>query len=275
MVMAWIKLLIFPGLLFLLLFASANPIIDRGLGNVIEFCRKIELPRLSRLFFWFCVFLFTTSLSGLTLWKRFREIWDSNLAVCTYQGGTREDYVEALQFLKQESNANTTNPEILKAFGTIYKHLWMEEKDEKLAELALNYYQKSYVLYPSHNSGLNYGLMLFALASYQIEKVMRDTYVFWARHVYRQTEQLCLHLNPIEDYWIAASLEECAVALEDHEKIERYRKTSEMAMALLDNSMEWKRKKTEEQISLLQELLSQIREVECQSSRPSGGGDVS
>lgn len=72
-------------LLFLLLFASANPIIDRGLGNVIEFCRKIELPRLSRLFFWFCVFLFTTSLSGLTLWKRFREIWDSNLAVCTYQ----------------------------------------------------------------------------------------------------------------------------------------------------------------------------------------------
>ena len=37
------------------------------------------------IYFWFCVFLFTTSLSGLTLWKRFREIWDSNLAVCTYQ----------------------------------------------------------------------------------------------------------------------------------------------------------------------------------------------
>ena len=197
------------------------------------------------------------------------------IAVCTYQGGTREDYMEALQFLKKESNANTTNPEILKAFGTIYKHLWMEDKVEQLAELALNYYQKSYVLYPSHNSGLNYGLMLFALASYQTEKVMCDTYVFWARHIYRQTEQLCLHLNPIEDYWIAASLEECAVALEDHEKVERYRRASEMAMALLDSSMKWKREKTEEQISLLQELLLQIKGRHFQASRRPGGGVVS
>ena len=183
--------------------------------------------------------------------------------------------MEALQFLKKESNANTTNPEILKAFGTIYKHLWMEDKVEQLAELALNYYQKSYVLYPSHNSGLNYGLMLFALASYQTEKVMCDTYVFWARHIYRQTEQLCLHLNPIEDYWIAASLEECAVALEDHEKVERYRRASEMAMALLDSSMKWKREKTEEQISLLQELLLQIKGRHFHASRRPGGGVVS
>ncbi len=71
--------------LFLLLFASANPLIEKGIDNLLEQLRRIQMPSLSRLFFWFCIFLFTTSLSGLTLWNRFTEIWDNNLIHCNYQ----------------------------------------------------------------------------------------------------------------------------------------------------------------------------------------------
>ena len=71
--------------LFLLLFASANPIIEKGVDNLLKTLQEIQLPSFSRLFFWFCVFLSTTALSGLTLWKRTCEIWDQHLALCTYQ----------------------------------------------------------------------------------------------------------------------------------------------------------------------------------------------
>ncbi len=71
--------------LFLLLFASANPIIEKGVDNLLKTLQEIQLPSFSRLFFWFCIFLSTTALSGLTLWKRTCEIWDQHLALCTYQ----------------------------------------------------------------------------------------------------------------------------------------------------------------------------------------------
>ena len=80
----WLLPVLFT-LLFLLLFASANPFFEKGISNVLELFRKIQMPNLSRLFFWFCVFLFTTSLSGLTLWNRFTEIWDNHLTLCDYQ----------------------------------------------------------------------------------------------------------------------------------------------------------------------------------------------
>lgn len=180
------------------------------------------------------------------------------IAVCTYQNGSREDYIAALRFLKEQNTTRTTNPEILKVFGTIYKHLWMDDCAEEMAKLALSYYQKSFVLYQTHNSGLNYGLMLFAVATYQEDSTIRDTYVLWAKHVYRQTEQICLQMNPIEDYWIAASLEECAIALSDHKKYEKYNSMAETAFALLDSSMKWKRAKTIEQIQVLKKLLNKI-----------------
>ena len=80
----WILPILFT-LLFLLLFASTNPLIEKGVDNLLEQFRRIQMPGFSRLFFWFCIFLFTTSLSGLTLWKRFTEIWDNHLTFCTYQ----------------------------------------------------------------------------------------------------------------------------------------------------------------------------------------------
>lgn len=71
-------------ILFLALFAGANPLIAKAAGAFLDFLRNIQLPTLSHVFFWFCIFLFITSLTGLTLWNRFNEIWDKNLAICTY-----------------------------------------------------------------------------------------------------------------------------------------------------------------------------------------------
>lgn len=180
------------------------------------------------------------------------------IAICTYQGGKRDDYLSALRFLKENINTHTTNPEILKAFGTIYKHLWISDHTEEMAMLSMSYYQKSFVIYKSYNSGLNYGLMLFAIATYQESSNLRETYILLAKLIYQQVENLCLSIDSLEDYWIIASLEECALALGNMDKYKKYNRMAETAIELHDEKMRWKREKTQEQINILKNLLKEL-----------------
>ena len=181
------------------------------------------------------------------------------IAVCTYQSETRAAYIEALRFLKENVDVNTTtNPEILKTLGTIYKKLWIEFKTMEYAQQALTYYERSFILYEAYNSGLNYGLMLFVIASYQKEQLERDTYALWAKNIYNKTKEICLSKYDINDYWVNASLEECSVALDDNESYRKYRDLANTAILLMPESMKWKRKKTDQQVKILQNIMNQL-----------------
>lgn len=178
------------------------------------------------------------------------------IAVCTYQDGTQNSYMEALRFLKEQIDIdNTTNPEILKTLGTIYKNLWLTARLEEYAQQALTYYEKSFILFSTYNNGLNYGLMLLAIACYQSDHIMRDTYSLWSNNIYEKTRQICLSQYHVSDYWINASLEECAFALRRTDEYIKYKKVSEMTISLMPDTMRWKRKKTENQINVLKYLL--------------------
>lgn len=160
------------------------------------------------------------------------------IAVCIYQGDTKKDYDNALKFLKKEININTTtNPELLKALGTIYKNLWIKCRYEEYAKQSLLYYEKSFILYSSHNSGLNYGFMLYAISKYQKDKENKQAYVLWAKHIYNETRKICLQKYNIDDYWINTSLEECALALNFLEEYNKYKRLAEYAISLLPENM--------------------------------------
>lgn len=181
------------------------------------------------------------------------------IAVCMYQAGTIESYLDALHFLKDEIDVNaTTNPEILKALGTIYKNLWRATEIEEYADQALSYYEKSFVLYSAYNSGVNYGFMLFVLASYQSGREDRESYLLWGKRVYKKTKEICLAQYIVEDYWVNATLEECALALGNSEEYKKYKKLAETAMSFLPGEMAWKREKTTSQIEILQKIIGQL-----------------
>lgn len=181
------------------------------------------------------------------------------IVVCIYQNETRDSYIEALRFLEEHiDTSTTTNPEILKTLGTIYKKLWSEFKEKEYAQQALAYYERSFVLYESYNSGLNYGLMLFVIACYQTDKLERDTYVLWAKRIYRKVKEICHANYKISDYWINASLEECSVALGDDAAYKKYKNLADTAILLMPESMKWKRKKTDQQIKTLQAIIHEL-----------------
>lgn len=181
------------------------------------------------------------------------------IAVCIYQQGTPQSFLDALQFLKGQVDINkTSNPEILKALGTIYKNLWFFYKIEEYAKQALIYYEKSFVLYSSYNSGLNYGFMLYVMATYQADSQGRDSFKLWGKQIYRRTREVCLSNYALEEYWVNASLEECAFALGNHDEYEKYKQLAETAISFMPPAMTWKRKKTTAQIEMLRLLITQI-----------------
>lgn len=108
------------------------------------------------------------------------------IAVCMYQQDTLESYYDALKFLKENLDINQTiNPEILKTLGTIYKNLWIIQEIPEFASKALQYYEKSFVLINTYNSGLNYGFMLLVLSSICVQED-RQKYYLWSKHIYEK-----------------------------------------------------------------------------------------
>lgn len=176
------------------------------------------------------------------------------IAVCMYQENTLESLLNALNFITNNIDVNSTvNPEVLKTLGTIYKKLWVLERNIEYAQEALNFYERSYVLFHAYNSGLNYGLMLFVVSKYQSsEKATQMKH--WARYIYQQTKLLCLKNYTPSDYWVNASLEECCYALDEIEEQKKYTKIAENCLKTKKNSSGWKRTKTLEQLKLLSEV---------------------
>ncbi len=177
------------------------------------------------------------------------------IAVCIYQKGTNDSYIKALDFIKSYVDIqNTTNPEILKTLGPIYKNLWIYNNFKEYAEQSLVYYEKSFVIFNSYNSGLNYGFMLLAMATYYKDE-MDNPYLLWCKQVYKKVAQICLSKYDVNDYWVNASLEECYFVLGNSEEYKKYKKLAKTCLVNQLSKTKWKRDKTLSQIKLIKKLL--------------------
>lgn len=180
------------------------------------------------------------------------------IAVCIYQQDTFEAYCDALSFLKQNLNINQTlNPEILKTLGTIYKNLWIKQGISEFATKALQYYEKSFVLLNTYNSGLNYGFMLLVLCSINRGED-REKYQLWSKHIYGKTKKICLEKYDVGDYWVNASLAECCLVLGESKEYEKYQQISNLCISSNMEQMQWKHDKTQKQLDIIKRLISDI-----------------
>lgn len=180
------------------------------------------------------------------------------IAVCMYQEDTYQAYCNALNFLKENmSIEDTINPEVLKTLGTIYKNLWLQKKITEFANQALMYYEKSFILLKTYNSGLNYGFMLLVMSI--IDNVDDNLkYYLWAKHVYLKTKRICLNKYEIDDYWVNASLAECCLVLDEKEEYHKYLDLSNLCCFHDLNEKKWKKEKTNKQLKIIKELLEKI-----------------
>ncbi len=180
------------------------------------------------------------------------------IAVCMYQQDTLESYYDALKFLKENLDINQTiNPEILKTLGTIYKNLWIIQEIPEFASKALQYYEKSFVLINTYNSGLNYGFMLLVLSSICVQED-RQKYYLWSKHIYEKTKEICKNKYDVDDYWINASLAECCLVIGDEEGYRKYQEIANLCNLANLEQMKWKQKKTDKQLTIIKKLINEL-----------------
>lgn len=174
------------------------------------------------------------------------------IAMCMYQKGDLDNIRSANKYLCSKIDINNTlSPEILKTAGTINKKLWFLTNLEQYAYQAFRFYEKSFVICNSYNSGLNYGLMSLILANINYLKE-KNTFYRWGKLIYKKVADICLNSYDINDYWINASLEECYYALKQNDKYFQYKNIAESLS--VDKSMNWKRIKTLQQIEVLEKI---------------------
>lgn len=172
------------------------------------------------------------------------------IAMCMYQKGDKESILSANNYLYEQIDIqNNISPEILKTLGTINKKLWQLTNITQYAVQAFKFYEKSFIICNSYNSGLNYGLMSLVLSSIVSEQE-KETYYLWGKSIYKKVRDICLSKYDATDYWINASLEECYFALEQNEEYLQYKEIS--THLVNDINMEWKRAKTLEQLKILE-----------------------
>lgn len=119
------------------------------------------------------------------------------------------------------------------------------------------YYEKSFILLKTYNSGLNYGFMLLVMST--IDNVDDNLkYYLWAKHVYLKTKKICLNKYEIDDYWVNASLAECCLVLDEKEDYYKYLDLSNLCCFHNSNEKKWKKEKTHKQLKTIKALLEKI-----------------
>ena len=174
------------------------------------------------------------------------------IAVCMYQKGDLTSIVAANKYINDNIDISSNlSPEILKTLGTINKKLWQITKVTQYAVQAFKFYEKSFIICNSYNSGLNYGLMALVLSSILSSKD-KETYYNWGKLIYKKVIDICLSKYDPTDYWVNASLEECYFALERNNEYLHYKTLAEQLVE--GPNMDWKRIKTLEQLAILEKI---------------------
>ncbi len=185
------------------------------------------------------------------------------LALATYKSTSPDQErtaLDAAHALLQTLNPETTNdPETLGLWGAVHKRLWELTQDRAYLNEAITAYERGFYLKQDYYNGINLAFLFNVRAALE-EKVGNTAEAIadfvQARRVRREVISLCNAALATDDksaddkYWIAATLWEAAVGLEDAAEIAKYKSQAEAAATAA-----WMLATTREQIAKLEGLL--------------------
>jgi tetratricopeptide (TPR) repeat protein len=186
------------------------------------------------------------------------------LALATYKSKfpDQEAALDEACALLMTLNPETTNdPETLGLWGSAYKQLWELTGNRRKLDTAISAYERGFYLKQDYYNGINFAYLLNVRAALEeqvgnIAEAIAD--FVQARRVRREVISLCNALatddKSADKYWIAATLWEAAVGLEDATEIAKYKSQAEAAATA--PTAAWMLETTRTQIAKLKELLA-------------------
>lgn len=185
------------------------------------------------------------------------------LALATYKSKFPDPKTaldEACNLLKTLNPETTNDPETLGLWGSAYKQLWELTQDRRKLEIAISAYERGFYLKQDYYNGINFAYLLNVRAA--LEEQVGNTAeavadFVQARRVRREVISLCnaalaTNVKSADDkYWIAGTLWEAAVGLEDPAEIAKYESQAGIAAAT-----GWMLETTRGQIAKLEKLLA-------------------
>lgn len=189
------------------------------------------------------------------------------LALATYkakQPNPEAALLKAREILEQLSPATTNDPETLGLWGAIHKRLWDLKRQEADLDESIATYERGFYVKQDYYNGINLAYLLDLRALNALKAGQRDEGVADAvqarrirRDVIRYAEQaLAKDMADDKRYWVAATLWEAAVGLEDAAEVQ---KREAQARALKVPA--WMIETTEGQIRSIQAMLVEIAQL--------------
>lgn len=189
------------------------------------------------------------------------------LALATYksrQPNPEVALLKAREILEQLSPATTNDPETLGLWGAIHKRLWDLKHQEADLNESIATYERGFYVKQDYYNGINLAYLLDLRALNALKAGQRDEGVADAvqarrirRDVIRYAEQaLAKDMADDKRYWVAATLWEAAVGLEDAAEVQ---KLEAQARALKVPA--WMIETTEGQIRSIQAMRVEIAQL--------------
>jgi len=185
------------------------------------------------------------------------------LALATYkskQPDPRAALDEAHAILQTLNPETTNDPETLGLWGAVHKRLWELTQDRAYLDEAIAAYERGFYLKQDYYNGINLAFLFNVRAA--LEEQTGDTAeavadFVQARRVRREVIPLCTAALAASagsadgKYWIAATLWEAAVGLEDTAEVAKYQQQAEAAATAA-----WMLESTRTQLAKLEGLLA-------------------
>ncbi|MFO1428626.1 MAG: TRAFs-binding domain-containing protein [Candidatus Competibacteraceae bacterium] len=185
------------------------------------------------------------------------------LALATYKSKQPNEEAaldEACKLLETLNPATTNDPETLGLWGSTHKRLWELTQDRAYLNEAITAYERGFYLKQDYYNGINFAYLLNVRAALEEQAGSTAEAIadfVRARRARREVISLC-NATPATDvksaddnYWIAATLWEAAVGLEDPAEIAKYKALAETAA-----TADWMLETTRAQIVKLEGLLA-------------------
>jgi tetratricopeptide (TPR) repeat protein len=142
-----------------------------------------------------------------------------------------ETLLEARDILKELLPATTNNPETLGIWGAIHKHLWSINHDDETLDEAIAAYERSFNLKQDYYNDINFAFVLNLRA---VERARKNVLLkatadeLWARRIWCDVIRYMSPLAESEEldnekqYWVFATLWECALGLDDEAAVAKW-----------------------------------------------------
>ncbi len=190
------------------------------------------------------------------------------LAKATYKASQppeEKTLLEARDILEELLPATTNNPETLGLWGAIHKHLWAINHDDEALDEAIAAYERSFNLKQDYYNDINFAFVLYLRA---VERARKNVLLkatadeLWARRIwgdvirYLSPRAESEELGNEKQYWVFATLWECALGLDDEAAVAKW---DDKARGLeVPAWMRQTREKRGERLRLLQQELKKL-----------------